>query len=249
MYTGFGVLGGTKGTSQGNLTIHTESRTIFDAPQEIPENIQQEVSLEELLSRTVQSALDEQDDALLDEPVPFKERLGAWGTKIGAQLLPLLDRRALRGDTQEDAVPEPEMEQTALDMPAEIPWRMVGELYNSYIIVEQGEEAFLIDKHAAHERIIFESLKIRLHQSSKSDSQLLMLPLEFMLASDEVREIDVYRDEIEHLGFQFETEKYTVSECKNQTVKHKKKGRYHGNNFSGQKPDKNIQAFFQAAKN
>jgi hypothetical protein len=39
VYTGFGVLGGTKGDSQGNLTIHTESRTIFDAPQEIPEEV------------------------------------------------------------------------------------------------------------------------------------------------------------------------------------------------------------------
>ncbi|MBQ5718875.1 MAG: hypothetical protein IIV66_06795, partial [Alistipes sp.] len=43
---------------------------------------------------------------------------------------------------------EPEMEQSVLDMPKEQDWRMVGELYNSYIIVEQGDNAFLIDKHA-----------------------------------------------------------------------------------------------------
>ena len=36
---------------------------------------------------------------------------------------------------------------------------MVGELYRSYILVEQGDEAFLIDKHAAHERILFEKLR------------------------------------------------------------------------------------------
>ena len=90
-------------------------------------------------------------------------------------------------------------------------YKIVGEVFNSYIIVETGDKILLIDKHAAHERIIFEALKIRLHESSKSDSQLLMLPFEFMLTSDEVRAIDAYRDEIEHLGFRFETEKYTVS--------------------------------------
>ena len=90
-------------------------------------------------------------------------------------------------------------------------YKIVGEVFNSYVIVENGSKILLIDKHAAHERIIFESLKIRLHQSSKSNSQLLMLPLEFMLTSEEVRTIASYRNEIEQLGFQFETEKYAVS--------------------------------------
>lgn len=90
-------------------------------------------------------------------------------------------------------------------------YRIVGEVFNSYVIVEASDKMLLIDKHAAHERIIFESLKARLHASSKSDSQLLMVPLEFMLTSEEVRTIDTYRSEIEQLGFQFETEKYTVS--------------------------------------
>ena len=56
-------------------------------------------------------------------------------------------------------VPAPVQEQQELTMPEQIPWRLVGELYNSYILVEQGEEAYLIDKHAAHERILFEKLK------------------------------------------------------------------------------------------
>lgn len=57
------------------------------------------------------------------------------------------------------AEPAPEPEQAVLPMPEEIPWRLVGELYRSYILVEQGEEAFLIDKHAAHERILFDRLR------------------------------------------------------------------------------------------
>ena len=74
----------------------------------------------------------------------------------------------------EPAATAPEPEQTALSMPAQAPWRMVGELYRSYILVEQGEEAYLIDKHAAHERILFEKLKA--NQEAISSQSLLTPP-------------------------------------------------------------------------
>ncbi|MDE6107128.1 MAG: DNA mismatch repair endonuclease MutL, partial [Oscillospiraceae bacterium] len=41
----------------------------------------------------------------------------------------------------------------------EEPWRIVGELFHTYVIVEQGEKAFLIDKHAAHERVNFDKMR------------------------------------------------------------------------------------------
>lgn len=53
----------------------------------------------------------------------------------------------------------PEPEQQTIQMPEAPSWRYVGELYRSYLLVEQGDEAFLIDKHAAHERILFDKLK------------------------------------------------------------------------------------------
>jgi DNA mismatch repair protein MutL len=75
--------------------------------------------------------------------------------------------------------PEPEPEQQQLPMPQEIPWRMVGELYNSYILVEQGEEAYLIDKHAAHERILFEKLKAN-QEAISSQALLTPVPCRFL---------------------------------------------------------------------
>ena len=38
-------------------------------------------------------------------------------------------------------------------------WRLAGEVFNTYIIVEQGDTVFLIDKHAAHERMNFDRMK------------------------------------------------------------------------------------------
>jgi DNA mismatch repair protein MutL len=97
--------------------------------------------------------------------------------------------------------PEPEMEQTQLPMPKEIPWRMVGELYNSYILVEQGDEAFLIDKHAAHERILFDKLKA--HQEAIS-SQVLLTPLPVRLRPDAASVLLANRDFLEQLGFEID---------------------------------------------
>ena len=96
---------------------------------------------------------------------------------------------------------EPEMEQDVLPMPAEIPWRMVGELYNSYIIVEQGEEAFLIDKHAAHERILFEKLKAN---QEKISAQTLLTPIPVRLSPVAAAELLANRDLLEELGFEAE---------------------------------------------
>ena len=98
-------------------------------------------------------------------------------------------------------LPEPEAEQTPLPMPQEIPWRMVGELYNSYIIVEQGEEAYLIDKHAAHERILFEKLKAN---QEKISSQMLLSPVAVRLSPASVAELLTNRDMLEELGFELE---------------------------------------------
>ena len=98
-------------------------------------------------------------------------------------------------------IPEPEPEQQAIPMPEEIPWRMVGELYSSYILVEQGEEAFLIDKHAAHERILFEKLKVNQEPIS---SQALLTPITCRLSADGAAILLANRDLLEELGFEID---------------------------------------------
>ena len=101
------------------------------------------------------------------------------------------------------SVPESpeEPEQIAMEMPMEIPWRMVGELYNSYILVEQGEEVFLIDKHAAHERILFEKLKANQEEIS---SQTLLTPIPVRLSPAAAGELLANTAMLEELGFEIE---------------------------------------------
>jgi DNA mismatch repair protein MutL len=89
-------------------------------------------------------------------------------------------------------------------------YRIVGEVFNSYVIVERGDTMLLIDKHAAHERIIFERLKESM-RSNEPSSQLLLLPIEVMMTSEEIRLIDEYRKDFEAIGFDFTVGRYTVS--------------------------------------
>ena len=106
--------------------------------------------------------------------------------------------------TAPDKVPEPaeeEPEQVTFEMPPEQEWRMVGELYNSYIIVEQGDNAYLIDKHAAHERILFEKLKTN---QEKISSQSLLTPVPVRLSAAACAELLSNRDMLEELGFEID---------------------------------------------
>ena len=98
--------------------------------------------------------------------------------------------------------PEPEPEQEAIPaMPKEIPWRYVGELYRSYILVEQGDNAFLIDKHAAHERILFEKLR---ENPTEITSQALLAPVTVRLRADAAAQLLSKAALLSELGFEIE---------------------------------------------
>lgn len=118
-----------------------------------------------------------------------------------------------RRDGPADAAP---YEEAAVSQPAEMaeeaaPYRIVGEVFLSYVIVEQGDRMLLIDKHAAHERIIFERLRANMRRHGcDTDSQLLLLPVDVMLMTGEVGIIESFRKELEDLGFSFTCMKNTV---------------------------------------
>ncbi len=98
-------------------------------------------------------------------------------------------------------VQQTEPEQQVLPIAMDTPWRMVGELYNTYILVEQGEDAYLIDKHAAHERILFEKLK---QNQEAISSQMLLTPIPCRLSPDSTAILLTNTDLLTQLGFELE---------------------------------------------
>ena len=101
----------------------------------------------------------------------------------------------------EPTLKAPEEVQQELEMPAVPDWHLVGELYRTYILVEQGEDAFLIDKHAAHERILFEKLKAN---QEAITGQTLLSPLAVRLTPTAAGELLSNGPMLEELGFQLE---------------------------------------------
>ena len=84
-----------------------------------------------------------------------------------------------------------------------LPWfRIAGVIFNTYIFVELEDKMLIIDKHAAHERIIFENMRENMKKKD-SVSQLLLLPLQIDLTNDEISAAEEYREELLKIGFDF----------------------------------------------
>ena len=86
----------------------------------------------------------------------------------------------------------------------EIPaYKIIGEAFNCYIILECEDYILLIDKHAGHERVIFEDLKAVTEREGKVGMQSLVLPLSVSLSPTELSAILEFGDDIRAVGFEF----------------------------------------------
>lgn len=79
-------------------------------------------------------------------------------------------------------------------------YRIVGEIFKTYIVVETESDVALIDKHAVHERYIFEQIK---SGKMKSAGQVLMFPMSVTLTRNQVEALMSQTDLINELGFVF----------------------------------------------
>ena len=104
------------------------------------------------------------------------------------------------------AIPQP---RTGEDLPgqqtldkAEAPWRMVGEVLHTYIICESAQgEVWLIDKHAAHERVNFDRL---MASQEPPMQQMLLRPVAAELGREDAALLLEHLDTLESLGFSCE---------------------------------------------
>ncbi|MCH5188040.1 MAG: DNA mismatch repair endonuclease MutL [Oscillospiraceae bacterium] len=106
--------------------------------------------------------------------------------------------------------PEPEVEEAQKPTPGpeekqepetELPIRIIGQLFSTYILAEAEGEFILIDQHAAHERIRYEALK---SSEEKNTMQLLMLPQNVSLSPSEFTAVMENRDFLWDMGFDLE---------------------------------------------
>ena len=119
----------------------------------------------------------EQDETELH---PHGDRMAAWDTAAAAPAQPPQQPQAAPAAPEEEVVPQ----QLGFDPTAEAPEPLhyVGEVFRTYILAERGDELCLIDKHAAHERQLYEKLAA---QYGNVPSQMLLEPLTVDLSAEE----------------------------------------------------------------
>ena len=89
-------------------------------------------------------------------------------------------------------------------------YRIVGEVFASYVIVELEEKILLVDKHAAHERINFERLRANMKEQTP-DVQMLLTPEYLSVSTEEAAICAEYREELSSCGFDFDVKDGEVS--------------------------------------
>ncbi|HEY0755815.1 MAG TPA: DNA mismatch repair endonuclease MutL [Ktedonobacteraceae bacterium] len=81
--------------------------------------------------------------------------------------------------------------------------RVIGQFAQSYIVTEGPDGLYLIDQHAAHERILLERMVAAL-QARAPLSQLLLTPMQLRLAPAELSAIEDHQAQLEYIGFELE---------------------------------------------
>lgn len=82
-------------------------------------------------------------------------------------------------------------------------YRFIGEAFDCYVMIEYDGAMLVIDKHAAHERVIFEDLKKQNEKDGRVASQALLIPLTVELSPEELSVVSEYAADIDALGFDF----------------------------------------------
>ena len=157
----------------GGLPLHDFARPVFAAPA------------------PVRAEPEPAEEAALSTAAPMPEPEEAAPPVAAAAPEPQITRPEPAPQPEPEPEPEPQPE----------PWTIRGELFQTYILVEQGERAYFIDKHAAHERMNFDKLKAAGYQPMV---QLLLTPVVFTPAPEECAALLEHTDELERFGFSCE---------------------------------------------
>ena len=81
------------------------------------------------------------------------------------------------------------------------PYKYCGTVFSTYIIIEMGKEMYMIDQHAAHERILYEEIKKNFYSNMEKESQIMLLPDIINLSHKEKQIVRENTDLFKKAGF------------------------------------------------
>ncbi len=80
---------------------------------------------------------------------------------------------------------------------------IIGAVFNTYIVAQDDNSFYLIDQHAAHERIFYEKL-LKQYRAEEKASQQLLMPLQFDVPADIVSSEDSWIEKVRSMGYNIE---------------------------------------------
>jgi len=141
------------------------------------------------------------------EPPSVRSSAPRWEDKVIVDTASSSSAENTKSEAPTPVIPTVEVPEEDIDITAEAPeYIILGEAYNCYVIVQLEDRLLFVDKHAAHERIIFDEL-VRKMKSHRHQGQLLIMPVTVPLLEIEADAVRDYEDKVRSLGFDFTLEK------------------------------------------
>ena len=82
----------------------------------------------------------------------------------------------------------------------EMAYKYIGQVFDTYIIIQIKDKMYIIDQHAAHERLLFEQIK-EAYYSKDRQSQILLIPISVKLTTTEMQMVNENKEMFENSGF------------------------------------------------
>ena len=163
---------------------HTAQEDLLDILPDLPE--QQPKAEPAVTTALAQQLAPAQLENIESPELPEEEK-----SATGLSALPITHNDPT---AQADIPPE---QTTFAPATASLPLRVVGEVFKTYIITERNNELCLIDKHAAHERILFEQLA---KDYGSVPSQMLLVPVQVNLSAEEKQALLAHQELLQNSG-------------------------------------------------
>ncbi len=127
----------------------------------------------------------------------YNDNMGALLDKAGSYFdSPTINPRDYGGENFDNSIYE-----QADDSHKFFDGNIVGQIFSTYIIVERDEKVYIIDQHAAHERILYDKI---ISKFSVEYSQPLLIPYKIVPTSEEAEYIDSICDKLKSFGFEIQ---------------------------------------------
>ena len=188
-------------TNEVNQKFIESIKKLDDLPEtmvkdeKLPE-IEKKLSFDEMYERTFGRKIEEaQAERLKEEQEEYRSSLGEVTTGISP--LSKTENISVFKDLEKNATPL---------------YKFIGIAFSTYIIIQMKEDMYIIDQHAAHERIMYEKVKANYYNDKEKDSQLMLLPDIITLSH---KEMDIAKENME----MFRKAGFTLEEFGENTIK------------------------------